>query len=192
MWLVDILKPAILLCFIFLSVVQGLAQRDIYSSQKGKVSFKSDAPLEIIKAESQALVGVIDPVKKEFSFSLKIVTFHGFNSDIQRVHFLEDYMEDKIYPTASFKGKLIEDVPFDTPGTYEVRAKGDLEIHGIKKERIIKGTITITPGGANLISKFSVPLTDHGITIPKIVKQKIAEQIAVTINIDFVKNSTKS
>lgn len=166
-----------------------MAQGDMYSSERGKVSFISEAPLETIKAESDALRGVIRPASKSFAFSINISTFEGFNSDIQRVHFMENYMEQKKYPTAHFSGKLIEDIPFDVPGTYTVRAKGEFDIHGIKKERIIKGTLTITKDAAQISTTFSVPLADHGIEIPRIVKQKIAEQITVNIDIAFVQGS---
>jgi hypothetical protein len=79
----------------------------------------------------------------------------------------------------------VEDIPFDVPGTYTVRAKGELDIHGIKKERIIKGTIVIKPSSARITTNFLVPLSDHALTIPKIVQQKIAEQVAIRLDIDF-------
>jgi len=182
-------KIALLFSFIYLYAGLCLSQVGLYVSQKGEAGFKSEASLELIKAESKSLGGVINPVTKGFAFSLKINSFQGFNSDIQRIHFLENYMEQTTFPLATFTGKLIEDIPFDTPGTYSVRAKGELEIHGIRKERIIRGTITLMPGAAQLTTNFSVPLADHGIAIPKIVKQKIAEQIAVSINIEFVQGS---
>ena len=166
-----------------------ISQAEIYKSDRGEILFESNAPLEVIKAESKSLSGVLQTEKKAFAFSVEINSFRGFNSDIQRTHFQEDYMETETYPTASFKGKLIEDIPFDTPGTYQVRAKGELKIHGIVKERIIKGTITIKPGSTQIQSDFSVPLADHGITIPRIVNQKIAEQIMVNINIEFSQGS---
>ena len=153
------------------------------------VSFVSEAPLEIIKAESNSLRGLINPPNKAFAFSVGMSSFKGFNSDIQRTHFMENYMEQKKYPQATFSGKIIEDIPFDTPGTYIVRAKGELEIHGIRKERIIKGTMIIKPGIIHIFANFTVPASDHGIDIPKIVKQKIAEEISVSIDIQFVQGS---
>jgi len=186
---VDMKKIALFFSFIFIYAGLCLSQEGFYVSQKGEAGFKSEAPLEIIKAKSKSLRGVIDPFTKEFAFSLKISSFQGFNSEIQRVHFLENYMEWKTFPMATFTGKLIEDIPFDTLGTYSVRAKGELEIHGVRKERILRGTITLMPGTAQLTTNFSVPVADHGISIPKIVKQKIAEQIAVSINIEFVQGS---
>lgn len=168
---------------------QERSAHDMYISERGLVNFKSEAPLEIIQAASKTLRGVLNPKTKTFAFTVNISSFQGFNSDIQRTHFFENYMELKQYPQATFTGKIIEDIPFDVPGTYVVRAKGELDIHGIKKERIIKGTLVIKNGTAHIQTNFSVPVADHGITIPKIVKQKIAEQIAVTVNLDFVQGS---
>ena len=105
--------------------------------------------------------------------------------ELQQQHFLENYVEEKKYPKATFTGRFIEDIPFTVPGTYSVRAKGNLEIHGVIKERIIRGTLTITKESARVQSSFFVPVADHGIIIPKIVMQKIAEQIAVDIDVEF-------
>ena len=164
-----------------LTAQQGIT----WQAESGTANIKSDAPLEIIKAESHEVKGVIDPASKSFSFSIRMSSFKGFNSEIQQSHFLENYIEVDKYPKATFKGKLIEDIPFDIPGTYSVRAKGNLEVHGVVKERIIRGTLIIRKDAASVQSTFFVPLSDHGITIPKIVLQKIAEQISVDIDIDF-------
>jgi YceI-like domain len=161
------------------------AQDFMWKAEHGKAQIKSEAPLELIKAESNALKGLIDPATKAFAFTLRINTFEGFNSEIQQVHFFENYMEQKKYPQATFSGKIIEDISFSIPGTYSVRAKGNLEIHGVTRERIIRGTLTIKKGSAHVESSFLIPVSDHGIGIPRIVKQKISEEIAVTLDIDF-------
>lgn len=163
----------------------ALAQTVVWKAEHGVAHIKSDAPLEVIKAESKSLRGAINPSSRSFAFSVRINSFQGFNSEIQRTHFLENYLEQKKYPEATFKGKFIEEIPFDVPGTYSIRAKGNLEIHGIIKERIIRGTLVINPGTMIALARFFVPVTDHGITIPKIVMQKIAEEIEVNIEIEF-------
>jgi polyisoprenoid-binding protein YceI len=116
---------------------------------------------------------------------MNINSFEGFNSEMQQTHFLENYLEQKKFPKATFTGRLIEDISFDTPGTYMVRAKGNLDIHGISKERIIKGTLVVHQSGGSLNTVFSVPVLDHGISIPRIVRQKIADQIQVSVDIEF-------
>jgi len=151
------------------------------------VAFVSKAPLERIEAINRSLRGVLQPSTRSFAFTLPVNSFEGFNSDIQRTHFLENYMEQKKYPNATFSGKIIEEVPFDTPGTYSVRAKGNLVIHGVTRERIIRGTLTVTEKETVVTAEFPVPLSDHGITIPKIVSQKISEDVAVTVQVRFPK-----
>jgi len=158
---------------------------EVYIGESGKIHLRSEAPLEIIQCESKFLRGVINPENKSFAFRVSINSFHGFNSDIQRTHFMENYIEQRKYPEATFTGKLIEDIPFNVPGTYSVRAKGELDIHGVRKERIIKGTLIVKNNSAQIQTSFSVPVVDHGIAIPKIVKQKIAEQITVAVDIEF-------
>ena len=164
------------------------AQSAIWKSNKGTLKIESDAPLELIRAKSDKVIGAIDPLSKSFAVTLNINSFVGFNSELQQTHFMENYMEQSKFPTAKFTGKIIEDIPFDQPGQYEVRAKGNLEIHGIVKERIIQGTLIIRNGIVQIQSSFLVPVSDHGINIPKIVSQKIAEQIRVNIEMEFSKD----
>lgn len=173
------------LCFLVDSIVVNAQESGV--TAVGKVSFVSDAPLERIEASSKNLKGAIQVPNKAFAFSVPVSSFQGFNSDIQRTHFLENYMLEKKYPTISFKGKWIEDVDISKPGSYEVRAKGILNIHGIEKERIIKGVMEVTKTDVFIKSTFQVPLSDHSITIPKVVYQKISDEIEVTMEIGFKK-----
>jgi YceI-like domain len=152
-----------------------------YKGTSGKVSFKSDAPLELIQASSEKLRAAINPTNRTFAFAIKMASFEGFNSTLQRQHFNENYLESAKYPDAEFQGKIIEEIDFTENGTYTVRAKGTLKIHNIAQERIIRSTIKIQGSVIDITSEFQVPLTDHHITIPKIVSQKIAESINVTI-----------
>ena len=156
-----------------------ILQAQRYIVDKGEISFASNASLEMIKATSDKVSGLIDPATNQFAFVVNIVTFRGFNSELQRQHFNENYLESEKYPKASFSGKIIEQVDFTRDSTYEVRAKGDLDIHGQKQSRIIKSKLTTRNGHLTVESDFIVPLTDHVITIPKIVSQKIATEIEV-------------
>lgn len=156
-------------------------QTNAYRTSAGTISFKSDAPLEVISATSKKMDGIIDPDALTFAFSVQINTFEGFNNGLQRQHFYENYMETNKYPTASFSGKIIEHTDLKTPGTYYVRAKGMLTIHGRTKERIIKTEIISTGNELRAKASFMIPLTDHEIEVPRIVNQKIAQEIAVTV-----------
>lgn len=168
----------ILFAFFCILATSTYAQRK-FSVLQGSINFASNAQLELIKASSDRVQGLIDPVSNQFAFTVDIVSFRGFNSELQREHFNEKYMESEKFPKGKFSGKIIEAVDFSTNGTYNVRAKGELEIHGQKQIRIIKSTITISNGTLQVQSRFTVPLADHGISIPNIVSQKIATEIEV-------------
>jgi hypothetical protein len=96
-------------------------------------------------------------------------------------HFNESYMESDKYPTAKFKGVLLDSVNFSKDGVYPVRASGILNMHGVDKQREIKGIITIKNGLVKLNTEFMVPCVDHKIEIPKIVFAKVSEVIRVTV-----------
>lgn len=168
-----------------LSFMPAFSQSNTIVANNGKVEFISEAPLEIIKATSDKLKGAVDKVKNTFAFAVDINSFKGFNGDLQREHFHENYMETDIFPNATFSGKFIEQVDFLVNGTYEVRAKGFFSVHGVPKERIIKGTLVVNNGTIHIKATFTVRLEDHDIKVPKIVHEKIAEEIKVVINIQF-------
>lgn len=150
-----------------------------FSIDKGEINFASKAQLELIKASSNKVQGLIDPHTHHFAFSVDVKTFEGFNSELQREHFIEKYMEADKFPKARFSGKIIEHVDFTKDNIYEVRAKGELEIHGQKQTRIIRSKIIVKNGQLSAEAFFNVPLADHNISIPNIVSQKIATEIEV-------------
>jgi polyisoprenoid-binding protein YceI len=153
----------------------------IFITSTGTINFRSDAPLELIRASSKELKGAVETDKKTYSFKIRMRSFQGFNSPLQREHFNENYMESESYPEATFNGKIIEDIDFNTPGKYTVRAKGILNIHGIEQERIIKSDVEIKEGSILIKSNFTVLLSDHKILIPKVVSEKLANEIKVEV-----------
>jgi hypothetical protein len=124
---------------------------------------------------------VLDISKNNFSFKVVIRSFEGFNSPLQKEHFNENYLESDKYAEASFKGKIIEDADLTVDGTYEVRAKGNLTIHNVIQERIIKCAVTVKNKIITIHSNFTVLLSDHNIPIPKVVYQKLANEIKVEV-----------
>ena len=62
-----------------------------------------------------------------------------------------------------------------------VRSKGMFSINSIQPERIIKGVVVVNNGEISINAEFTVRLVDHNIKVPKIVHEKIAEEIRVEI-----------
>jgi polyisoprenoid-binding protein YceI len=166
--------PLLLLCV-------HLSQAQIYMCKDGNTKFTSEAPLELIKAQSNKTIGVIECATKNVAFSIEVDSFDGFNSGLQKEHFKENYLETNKYPRATFKGKIIEDIDFSKNGSTTVRAKGIFSIHGTEKEKIVKVKITIKDKEISVEAGFEVPLEDHNINIPRVVNQKIASVILVEV-----------
>ena len=180
-------RPASIVFFASLFLFSSFLVQEggVYISNTGEVKFVSQAPLETIKATSKKLSGVLDTDKRTYAFSIAVSSFDGFNSPLQKEHFNENYMESAKIPSAFFKGKIIEEVDLHAAGSYNVRAKGMMKIHGMEKEMIIKSTITVKAGQINVVSSFKVALKDFDINVPNIINQKIASEIAVDVKMDL-------
>ena len=157
----------------------------IFEIKKGTISFHSDAELELIKASSDQLKGLVDIQKKTFAFKIAMNSFRGFNSPLQQEHFNENYVESNTFPDASFAGKIIEEDDLTKDGTYIIRAKGILTVHGVQQERIIRCNLTVKQGKIKTTSSFTVLLSDHNIKIPRIVSEKLSSEIKVDIQADL-------
>jgi hypothetical protein len=169
-------------CFFILITSKSFAQKK-FTSDKGEVSFTSNAALELINASSKRIQGIVDPGTGQFAFIVKVQSFEGFNSSLQQKHFNDKYMETDRYYDATYSGKIQEPIDFAKDGTYEVHAKGNMVIHGKKQERTIPGKLQIEKGVVTISSNFDVPLADHNIQIPEIVSAKIATVIFVKLNV---------
>jgi hypothetical protein len=172
--------------FILLLSTVVSAQKKVFVARKNIVKFTSDAPLEVIKASSNQLKGLLDTEKRSFTFIIPNTSFVGFNSPLQQIHFYENYIEAQKYPESKFAGKIIEQIDYSSDGEHLVRAKGILTIHGVDQERIIKVRIKINRGILYINSQFSILLQEYNITIPKVVYQKIAEEIFITVSLEMI------
>lgn len=159
--------------------------RELLSVERSEVTFLSVAPLERISAVDGQCTGLIDPMARTFAVQVPIIDFQGFNSPLQKEHFNENYMEAHSWPNASFSGRIIETIDLKVPGTYMVRAKGTLKIHGVGQERIIPCKVVVTHAGVRITTDFEVALADHDIRIPRVVEQKIAPVIQVKVDLLF-------
>lgn len=168
----------VVLLFILMSFVPA---DEFFSTRTGHVQFVSDAPLERIEAHNDQAIIVLNTADRKLSAELEINFFDGFKSNLQKEHFRGRYMESHQYPKASFEGKILENINFNEPGTYKVRAKGLLKIHNVSNERIISGTIEVRENDIEIQSDFDIELADYDIDIPKIVTQKISEIISINV-----------
>ena len=103
----------------------------------------------------------------------------SFPNKLMQEHFNENYIESEKYPTATFSGKVDKAPDYTKNGDYDVSATGKFTVHGITKERTIKGKMKIEGGKITISSDFEVALVAHNIEVPKVVFVKIAQIIKV-------------
>ena len=174
------MKSSILFSLIFFSPFAVCAQK--FSTEKGTISFFSDAAIEDISAENTMVGSLFNSTTGELVYIVKIKDFI-FPKALMREHFNEKYMETEKFPKALFTGKL-KGYDVNAKGEQNVVADGKLTIHGVTKDITVPGTLSFDAGKATMKAKFMVVLKDYDIKIPKLVWQNIAEQIEVKI--DFV------
>lgn len=171
----------IITCLFSIALVNA---QSIYKMISGEISFFSEAPMENIEAHNEQVKAIINTDKKEFAFVVPIIGFK-FEKPLMEEHFNENYMESEKYKTAQFKGVYVGDIDLSKNGTYKVEAKGQLTIHGVEKERKMSGEFEVIDGKLLLKTDFIVKLEDHKIKIPKLVVKNIAEEVKVSVNLNF-------
>ena len=167
----------ILICLLFST--QLIAQQ--YYTNKGKVSFFSEAPIENISAINEDVSAIVDSQTGGFAFLLKIEDFIFPNSLMQE-HFNESYLESEKYPLSTFTGVIDNFSDLDLSVMQNLVVNGSLSMHGISKDAQMKATTQMINDELHISSTFDVALEDYDIDIPKIMMYKIAEVIQVVVD----------
>ena len=170
---------------LLLCATSGL-QAQKYFTRDGKIEFTSDAVLEKIEARNSNATCVLDTETGKFQFSALIKAFH-FEKALMQEHFNENYMESSKFPKSTFKGQIdnFKDVHFDNAGTYNVDVSGNLTIHGVTKAVKTKGTLVVGEGNLKGKTKFVVAVADYGIKIPAVVKDNIAKEVEIVVDVNL-------
>lgn len=155
-----------------------------FFTKTGEVNFTSVAPLEKIEAENNAATCVIDFASGQMQMAVLIKAFK-FEKALMQEHFNENYMESSKYPKGAFKGKItgMKATDLQKDGQYAVKVVGDLTIHGQTKAVSTPGSITVKGDKVTAVASFSVKLEDYKIEVPSVVRDKIAKDVSIDVNL---------
>jgi hypothetical protein len=173
-------KVALLSLLLTLLLVSGYGYGQKYITKNGNIKFEASATsFEEVKAIDDKVSAVLEIVNDDLVVLLYIKDFH-FKSALMEEHFNENYMESEKFPKATFVGKVegfsISDV---TSATKKYNVSGDLTLHGKTKRVSATAAISRSSDGISLVGSFEVKPEDYGITIPKILWNKIAERVSI-------------
>jgi polyisoprenoid-binding protein YceI len=171
------MKNLLIITLLF-SANQLLAQK--YMTRNAEVSFLSDIPaIEVVEATNDQVGAVIDLSSGAIAFQIQMRAFH-FKIALMEEHFNENYVESEIYPKATFRGAFVE-MSKDLSQENELIVKGSMDFHGIQKEMEIPVRLQMIDGALVGQSNFVLSCSDFEIKIPKLVADKLANEIQVVV-----------
>lgn len=168
---------ALALWFCFQNPELATAQR--FVTDNGSVEFVSKARNETFKGTSTHLNGLIDLNSGSVDFYIDLNTLRTGIS-LRDEHMRESYLETKKFPFAEFTGKLNGYNP-SVKDTQNVIVTGVFKLHGIEKDRTIRGRIFSDDDKLVIGAEWTVLLSDHDIAIPQLMFLKLADSQEVTI-----------
>ncbi len=174
----------ILLAFTILCSVPYVRAQELFSVNKGLVTFYSHALIEDITAENKQPGSMINMTTRDIAVIIPIRNFK-FAKELMQEHFNEKYMESEKFPMASFKGSIDASVDMTKEGEYPATAKGTMSIHGIEKEMTLVGTMKRKGDSISLTSDFKIAIKDYNITVPKLLFDNIAEVVDVHVSLEY-------
>lgn len=157
-----------------------------YLTKTGHISFFSTTPMEDIEAHNYQATSVVDFGSGKMVFSLLMKGFE-FEKALMQEHFNEKYVESDEFPKATFKGQIVKfkSIDLSKEGIYNTVIKGDLTIHGVTKAIVANGTFEVKGDKLIGISKFNIAIEDYNIKIPSVVKDKIAKDVEISVNMNY-------
>ncbi|MDA9284985.1 YceI family protein [Flavobacteriaceae bacterium] len=177
------MKFRFLFCFLFVTSILS-AQK--YATRSGKTSFiGSEETFEQIKAVNNVSTAIVDSSSGDIAILLFISAF-DFEISLMQEHFNENYMDSSKYPKATFSGNIqnfsLEEL-LDSEKDYKIL--GVLTIRGIEKNVSVSCRLKKISKGLSLKTNFNVSAGDFDIKIPKVVRNKISQEINITAEYDL-------
>jgi len=172
-----------LVFLLLLVIISYNGHSQVYLTRTAYIGFFSKTPAEDIKAINNQVYAAIDAGKKNIAFSLLLKSF-TFTKELMQEHFNENYVESDKYPKASFSGTYTGDVDLTKNGVYNVTVTGNLTLHNTTKEITTPATMEVKDTHLIGTAQFKVKPEDFNISIPELVRGKIAQEITININAD--------
>lgn len=178
------MKYVLLLWIGFISLSHA---QEKYWTRSGTLTFEASMPaFEEVKATNENVTAILNSADGSFA-SLALVKGFRFKNALMEEHFNESYIESSRFPKAIFRGDILN---FDGQNlTKSYTLTGTLELHG--KTNPVAVEISIFKDGNNLNCSgvFTVSATDYEIDIPKIVRNKVSDEVHIKFDFQLIKKS---
>ncbi|EZH73748.1 hypothetical protein ATO12_17590 [Aquimarina atlantica] len=169
---------------IFCFLIPGISlSQEKYIEKEGTIVFEaSEKTFEPVKAKNTSVTAILNINTGEIA-SLALVKEFRFRNALMEEHFNENYIESDTHSKAIFRGKIIAFNFFElSEQEKEFKVDGQLKLRG--KEKSIESILYISKKDKYISMRgdFVVAPQDFDISIPKIVRNKIAKQVKVFVD----------
>ena len=160
-----------------------------YLTKTGLLTFEASVPsFEEVVAKNNSVTAILNTENGDFA-ALALVKAFRFKNALMEEHFNENYVESDTHPKATFRGKL-DNFDFDSLSEEDssLSIDGTLTFHGVTKEiKTISLAIKLVEDKIVLSGSFKVSVSDYDIEIPKVVANKLSDEVSVTFNFELIK-----
>jgi polyisoprenoid-binding protein YceI len=181
------MKNVIVIVLLFFGIASSAQNK--YITKIGSVTFEASVPsFEEVKATNTSTTAILNTENGEFAALVFIKGFR-FKNALMEEHFNENYAESNTYPKATFKGVVTNFSPeiFSSTSEETYMINGILEFHGVSKSiQDVKINAINTGRSLKMNGTFTVLVSDFNIEIPKIVSNKLSNEVAVTFDFELL------
>jgi len=173
----------LLVLVVFLTNFNKIISQNKFIDKNGTLTFEaSEKVFEDVKAINKTTAAIFDESSGEIA-AIALIKEFKFKNALMEEHFNENYIESYRHPRATFKGVLLDfDISRLTFKKKKFKLKGTLALRG--KERQLETFLTIKKINSTIFiaGNFVVSPEDFSIEIPKIIRNKIAKNVSVSLN----------
>lgn len=177
------MKKLLVTTFTVFAGITGFGQK--FYTKNGQINFDatSSSSPEKIEGINRTATCVMDAKTGNIQFAVLMKGF-AFERALMEEHFNENYVESNKFPKAEFKGEIKDndEINYLKDGTYTMKVKGKLILHGESNDVDTEAIIIIQNGKISTTADFSVKLSDYKISIPGLVADKISKTVKIKVS----------
>lgn len=177
--------------FLFIILLSNtIFSQSKYYTKSGSIKFEASVPsFEEVKAKNNTVTSILDVQTGDIAV-LALIKGFRFKVALMEEHFNENYAKSRKFPKATFTGKInnfLIDSLTDIPKSFH--SIGELTFRGKKVRIEPQLLIAYFDNKIQISSTILLNPEDFNISIPKIIRKKVAKKVEVTINFLLVTKS---
>jgi polyisoprenoid-binding protein YceI len=165
-----------------------------FATDRARVTFHADTPMQAIDATSTEGAFTYDAQTGDFSATVPVASFKFQNAQME-TNFQTGHVAvnepgpknakgEPNFPNkfTTLTGKLEKPIDVSKEGSHEVALKGKLSFHGITKDVVVKGTVTVKGTDLVVAAKLDVAPKEYNVPLPKLGDKEIGATVSVVVD----------